>query len=376
MFGYAIGTLKRGAKKSYYSHTYTPTDAIIFLTYRCTSRCTACNIWKRPVKIENELTWEQWLPILENLKKNDIKNIELFGGDALLRKELLLNMIQYCTDNGIGTFMPTNSSSLTQVTVQGLVDAGLGTVYLSLDEVPEIGESIRGVKRHFDRVTKSIESFKNARGNSSTPRISCITTVSGMNYKYLEQLIDVSHKAGADEHMIGSISEFTTDAVNKSGVNGILPSPYFMPTDDKSHAYSKEEAKEFLEIISRIWKNRQNLHPMSIDMTNIRGVVDVDNLTELTYPYQACLFATTQVIISPYGNILPCLYYKNYHLGNITKQDLSEIWGNEEHRKFCKQQQRDRIPLCNHCSIKFYHKPFLPSMKDVAKAAVEKITNL
>ncbi len=376
MFEHAIATIKRGIKKSYYSYTYTPTDAIIFLTYRCTSRCATCNIWKRPVKIEEELTWEQWLPILENLKKNNIKNVEMFGGDALLRKELLLNMIQYCTDNGIGTFMPTNSSSLTMATVQGLVDAGLGTVYLSLDEVPEIGESIRGVKRHFDRATKSIESFKKARGNSSAPRISCITTVSRMNYKYLEQLVDVSLKAGADEYMIRSISEFTTDAVNTSAVNGILPSPYFMPTDDKSHAYSKEEAKEFLEITSRIWKNRQNLHPMSIDMTNIRGVVNIDSLTELTYPYQTCLFATTQVVISPYGNILPCLYYKNYHLGNITKQDLTEVWGNEKHRKFCKQQQQDKIPLCNHCSIKFYHKPFLPSMKDVARAAVEKITTL
>lgn len=373
MFEYAVRTLKTGAKKSYYSHTYTPTDAIIFLTYRCTSRCTACNIWKRPVKIEDELTWKQWKQVLSKLVKNNIKSIEMFGGDVLLRKELLLNMIQFCTDNGIGTFMPTNSSSLTKETVQGLVDAGLGTIYLSLDEVPEIGESVRGVKRHFDRVIKSIASFIDARGNSSTPRVSCITTVSKMNYKYLEQLMDVSHKAGADEHVIRSISEFTTAAVNRSEVNGVLPSPYFMPTDDKSHAYNKKEAAEFLEIINRIWKNRQQLHPMSIDMTNLRGIVNIDNLTKLTYPYQTCLFATTQVVISPYGNILPCLYYKNYHLGNIIMQDLSAIWGNEKHRAFCSQQQRDKIPLCNHCSIKFYHKPFLPSVKDVTRSVIEKI---
>ena len=114
MFEYTIETLKRGVEKSFHSYTHTPTDAIIFLTYRCTSRCTACNIWKRPVNIEEELTWEQWEPILENLANNNIKNIEMFGGDALLRKELLLKMIQFCTDHGIGTFMPTNSSSLTK----------------------------------------------------------------------------------------------------------------------------------------------------------------------------------------------------------------------------------------------------------------------
>lgn len=124
MFEYSIATLKRGASKSYHSYTYTPTDAIIFLTYRCTSQCKACNIWQRPVNIDEELTWEQWLPILENLAKNNIKSIEMFGGDALLRKDLLLKMIKFCTDNGIGTYFPTNSSSLTEKTVQGLVEIG------------------------------------------------------------------------------------------------------------------------------------------------------------------------------------------------------------------------------------------------------------
>jgi len=372
MFEYAISTLKRGAKKSYYSYTYSPTDAIIFLTYRCTSRCAACNIWKRPVNIDEELTWEQWQPILEDLAKSDIKNIEMFGGDALLRKDLLLKMIRFCSDNGIGTFLPTNSSSLTEETVRGLVDAGLGTIYLSLDEAPGIEESIRGVKRHFDRVTKSIELFKKLRGDSHKPRISCITTVSSMNYRYLETLVDVAHKAGVDEHMIRGISEFTNEAVEISDVNGIVPSPYFMPTDDKSHAFSEEQATEFLDILSRIWKGRAKYHSMSIDMTNLRDV-GVKDLMQLTYPHQTCVFATTQVVISPYGNVLPCLYFKNYHLGNIVHHDLSEIWGNKDHRLFCEQQQRNEIPLCDHCSIKFYHKTFLPSLKDVTRAAMEKI---
>lgn len=374
MFNYAISTLKRGVKKSYHSYTYTPTDAIIFLTYRCSSQCAACNIWKRPVKIDEELTWEKWQPILENLVKNNIKNVEMFGGDALLRKDLLLNMIQFCTDNGIGTTFPTNSSSLTEETVERLVDAGLGTIYLSLDEVPDIGESIRGVKRHFDRVIRSIELFKKKRGNLKRPRISCITTVSSMNYRYLEELMNIAYESGVDEYMIRGISEFTTGAVTKSAVNGILPNPYFMPTDEKSHAYSDEEASEFLDILSRVAKNRRKYQPMNINMVTVRGVSHHD-LVQLTYPRQKCVFATTQVVISPFGNVLPCVYYSGYHLGNINKQNLSEIWGGKKHHVFCEQQQSAGIPLCNECSMKFDHKPFLPSVKDVARAAIDKIIN-
>jgi len=370
---YTLNRLKQAARNSYWSHTYTPTDAIIFLTYRCTSQCKACNIWQREVKIEDELTWEQWTPILENLAKNNIKSIELFGGDALLRKDVLVKMIRFCTENNIYTFFPTNSSSLTEKTVEDLVDAGLGTIYFSLDEVPDIGESIRGVKRHFERVTKSIQLLRNARGEAKRPRIVCITTVSSMNYHHLDTLADIAYETGADEYEIHGISEFTTKAVAASAVDGILPDPYFMPTDDKSHSFSDKQARELLVILQRIRKEKDKYQPMSVTMANLDGL-KAENLTELFYPHQTCLFATTQVVISPYGNVLPCLYYKDYHLGNLKNHDLSDIWGSEKHKVFCKQQRKNQIPLCDHCSNKYYHKPFIPVAKDVTRDIFRKLT--
>lgn len=370
---YTLNRLKQAVRNSYCSHTYTATDAIIFLTYRCTSQCKACNIWQREVKIDDELTWEQWKPILENLAKNNLKSIELFGGDALLRKDLLVEMIRFCTDNNIYTFFPTNSSSLTEKTVEDLVDAGLGTIYFSLDEVPEIGESIRGVKRHFERVTKSIRLLKKVRGDLKRPRIVCITTVSSMNYHHLETLAEIAYETGADEYEIHGISEFTTKAVEASAVNGILPEPYFMPTDDMSHSFTEEQAGELLGILRRIRHEKNKYHPMSLTMANLEGL-NVENLTELSYPHQTCLFATTQVVISPYGNVLPCLYYKDYHLGNLKNRDLSDIWGNKEHKIFCEQQRKNWIPLCDHCSNKYYHKPFIPVVKDLTREIFQSIT--
>jgi len=375
MFEYTISSLKRGIEKSYYSYTYTPTDAIIFLTYRCTSRCKACNIWQRPVKIEDELIWDDWLPILKNLAANKVKSIEMFGGDALLRKDLLIKMIQFCSDNGMDSYFPTNSSSLKDETVKELVDAGLSTIYFSLDEVPEIGESVRGIKRHFDRTTKCIQQFQNARGDSGKLNISCITTVSSLNYKYLESLAEYAQQAGADEYLIRGISEFTTDSVATSAVNNIKPEPYFMPTDNKSHAYTTEQAEEMLGILNRIKKTKEHYGEMIVSMENMENLT-TQNLTTLTYPKQTCLFATTQVVISPYGNVLPCLYYKDYHLGNVKSQDLIKIWGNEKHRQFCQAQQNNQISLCDHCSIKFYHKPFIPTLRDVTHNAFNKIAGI
>lgn len=353
----------KGTRNSIWSATYRPGHAIIFLTYRCTSRCSACNIWQRPVNKSEELTWEQWQPILENLASSGLRSVELFGGDALLRKPLLLEMIRFCTANDIATFFPTNSSSLTKNIVGDLIDAGLGTVYLSLDEVPEIGTSIRGVKRHFERATKGIAQFVEARGGQKSPRISCITTVSSLNYQHVPDLLRVAHEAGADEYMVRAISEFTNLAVAQSSVEGIAPSPYFMPTDERTHAFNREQARECLSMVADLKSRRSEFAPMSIDTTNIDGLTEA-NLENLEYPRQECVFATTNVVISPYGNVLPCLYYKNYHLGNLRRDSVKNIWGNSQHRKFCDAQRNGEIPLCDQCSIKAYHKTLGTLVKD------------
>jgi radical SAM protein with 4Fe4S-binding SPASM domain len=112
---------------------------------------------------------------------------------------------------------------------------------------------------------------------------------------------------------------------------------------------------------------------MSIYMANMEGR-NVKDFTELNYPHQTCLFATTQVVISPYGDIQPCLYYKDYQLGNLKNHVLSDIWGNGKHKLFCEQQRKHKIPLCDHCGNKYYHKPFVPVMKDLTRDIFRKIT--
>lgn len=368
-----VKDLKRSVVYSACARDFKPLGAIIFLTYRCTSQCVACNIWQRPVEIEREMTTEQWKAILRSLAEAGVKDVELFGGDALLRKELLIDIISECRHLGMNTFFPTNSSSLTENTIESLVDAGLGTVYLSLDEAPSTDSEIRGVKRHSDRVIKALGRFRRIRGERKAPRISCITTVSRLNSEHLEELLGVSSEAGADEHMLRGFSEFTNQTVEVSAVNSIYPSPYFMTTDEKTHACNMQEARKLKETLKRIRKNASRWAPMTIDMTNIEDLSQAD-IASLRYPDQKCMFAATQVIISPYGNILPCLYYKNYHLGNAMTEPISSVWGNDAHRSFCKQQFANEIPLCTHCSIKLYHRPFYPALKNAGLRIIRKVS--
>ncbi|MCK4818166.1 radical SAM protein, partial [bacterium] len=132
------------------SHRVQGIDALIFLTYRCTSRCKTCNMWKRKTaNIKAELGWKQWKNILVDMKNYGVKSIEIFGGDALLRKDIIFEIIKFCTAHGIDTYFPTNSILMDEETAKKLVDAGLGTIYFSLDDIYKESDRIRGVNDSF-----------------------------------------------------------------------------------------------------------------------------------------------------------------------------------------------------------------------------------
>ncbi len=365
--------LWKGIKNSYYSATFRPFGAIVFLTYRCTSQCKACNIWQRPVHMPDELNWEQWQTIFENMAKNGVKSVELFGGDALLRKDLLCDMIRFCRDHNMATYFPTDSSSISQELADELVEAGLENIYFSLDETSAIEGQVRGVKRHESRVKASIARLKAARGDNKYPRITCISTISNMNYRYIFQFASIARDAGADNFEVRGLTDFRTQSLAESMVNGVPPDPYFTATNSKQHAFSPSQANELLRMLETLWRMRDEYSPLHVQMTNMQGI-EQQNLTEMVYPSHDCHFCTNYVVVSPYGDVMPCPYFNKYELGNLLQDDLKDVWGNDKHRHFCDKQKKDEIDLCRYCSIKHYHKGFADSSKEVLWLAGKKVS--
>jgi len=358
----ASDILVDATRSSLHARSYTPESAIIFLTYRCTSRCNTCNIWQRPEEPQRELTWSQWRPVMEQLAASSIKAVELFGGDALLRKDVLVEMIRFCAANDILTYFPSNASALTRATVEALVDAGLHTIYLSLDEVPEIEGQLRGVTRHFDRVKNAIELIHEVRGTRGNPRIECITTVSSANWRHVPALLEFSRQSGVDAHHIRGLTEFPKQALQESVINGIAPEPYFQTVDGESHLLSLDDARQFVVMLDGIRKRVADYAPMSVIFETLEGLTP-EQLSRGEYLDHDCHFAASHVVLSPFGEVLPCLYYNKYVLGHLPEQQLADVWGNASHREFCSAQRKGELPMCNHCSIKSVHLPLWETVK-------------
>lgn len=346
-------------------------DSIIFLTYRCTSQCKTCNIWKWPSAQEKELSWDEWRKILTKLKNYGIKTVELFGGDALLRKDIIFKMIDFCSKNGIKTYFPTNSILLDRETAKNIVVSGLNTLYFSLDDVGLDNDRIRGVNDTFLKVKSALENVAEARKSGNNPKIVICTTISKMNYNHFPKIIAFLKQYPVDAVYPRVLGEFSHDNINNSVVDGIKPDPFFVSTEGESHKLAENELKDFVKVVRTI-KNEGSGNPY----INLRAFYEKDrNISrEEMGNIKKCRICSTLITINPYGDVIPCLFFRDYVLGNLVKGDFKNIWGNEKHKIFVLSQRVNDIKICGECISRAYYPSFWESIIYYKTRLFEKIT--
>lgn len=344
--------------------------AMGFLTYRCTSRCRTCTIWKRDAGTRgSELSREQWLVVLERLNCYGIRDFELFGGDALLRDDAIFDVIRYCSDHDIDTYFPTNSISCDRQTVRKLVEAGLGTIYLSLDDLGDNNDGIRGVDGTFGRVKAALEAFVAERGSRCTPHIIVCTTVSNLNYRNFPKIVDFLDGYSVDALYPRPLGEFDPENVLASRIGDLEPEPYFMSSDGQSHLLASEEYSELDAIFGRY---RSRSHGTYVNLF-AHYLATKETYTKGIYPLKHCHVATLLVTINPNGDVVPCPFFRTYTIGNLARQDLSDIWGNERHRRFIDLQQDERLPICRNCNMRLFYPSLSEKFGFYVRRALDKI---
>ncbi len=338
-------------KREYDCHTIHAKDAIIFLTYRCTSRCKTCNIWKWGQIDNEELSWNEWKKILVKMRDYGIRTVEIFGGDALLRKDVIFKMIDFCSLNDITTYFPTNSILLDKETAENLVKAGLNTLYFSLDDIGLDNDKIRGINDTFSKVKGALENIVNERKTSKTPKIIICTTISKLNYNHFEDIVEFLSHYPVDAIYPRVLGEFTQENIESSSIDGISPKPFFVSTQGVSNRLSQDEYEEFRKIIKKLKKTSKKpyINFRAFDETDENVIINGDSNID------RCLMCATVPIISPSGKLFPCLSFRGYELGDLIKDDLSIIWGNDKHKKFVAMQREQQIPICKNCISRCYY---------------------
>lgn len=360
-----VGEFRSLALREFDFYKKTPRVATMFLTYRCDSKCKTCNMWQRDQteEIGKEIDFDTWKVIIDKLVEAGIKIAEPFGGNALLRKELLVSVLKYLYQKGISIHLPTNQIGLDDEVAEAIVRY-VDTVYLSNDGLGNEQDLVRGVEGASrlaeDAIEKILRLRKKIHDRPNQLRIVCNCTVSKYNISSIENVASYALTKGFDEIDFEYAGEFEKEAVESSKILGITPYAQYMRQGDSILANKEEAAiiKESLVNIKRRYKD-SSIYVQTINIDSL----SLKNLYEGTIPHKKCYIERTEVTIDPYGNIVICPFITNYVLGNLASQSFDCIWDNQKQRIFREAQNSGRLPMCRSCILGVQRNPsFMKSL--------------
>lgn len=125
------------------------------VTPHCNLNCRHCYATSLYRGNQTELSTEEMMCILENLCRLPVANIGMFGGEPLLRKDLV-QIVQQCAHKNSNPYIITNGLLLTQDRLESLIEAGLKGVAVSIDGASE--ETYSYIRRgsDFGVVTRNV----------------------------------------------------------------------------------------------------------------------------------------------------------------------------------------------------------------------------
>ena len=122
-----------------------PLALLAEVTHRCPLRCPYCS---NPLALERagvELDTETWRRVLSEAAALGVLQVHFSGGEPLARRDLAL-LVGHATALGLYSNLITSGIGLDGARLQGLVEAGLEHVQLSIqDSDPMAGDRVAGL---------------------------------------------------------------------------------------------------------------------------------------------------------------------------------------------------------------------------------------
>ncbi|MFZ2024816.1 MAG: radical SAM protein [Microgenomates group bacterium] len=284
------------------------------ITYRCNSRCTICNIWKKPYK--KELTLSE---IHDFFKKNTFFTwVNLTGGELILRNDLVSICKTILTTQKHLLFLnfPTNGLLTERIVNQVKEILELKPphflVSVSLDGPESLHDQLRGIKGNWKHAITTYTQLKALRSS----RFDCYFGMTISNYNFMT--IEQTYRELKNE----------IPSLKRSDI-------HFNIAHQSSHYYGNEE--KHLTLSSAMIKSISEFNQKKpFAWTKIAWIERIYQrliqkyITTKKTPI-SCRSLSSSIFIDPYGNIFPCSMW-NQPLGNIKKNkgNLMTMWNDKK----------------------------------------------
>ncbi|MFH0819103.1 MAG: radical SAM protein [Patescibacteria group bacterium] len=309
------------------SYTITPEFVSLILTMKCNFHCQSCSIWQKTN--HDELNESAWKNIIEQLKINLKPEtfIELNGGEALLRKDLVIFCIKELKKHFYKVVLNTNGLLINQELLNELKLSSLDAIKLSLYSLNSKNHNdLRGHENAYEHAINAVKLI-----NKSEIDLEIGLLITSKNISEAPKLIQYLQTLPKTSIILQPLDEKVESVESKKQNSNNLIS-YLWPTP--------EQVKIFIDWVL---KNRSHIKNPAV---NIKVIRDYYLHPESVLKYR-CFAGQRNLVIYPNGDVSFC--FKHSVIGNPTKQNLISILQNAKEKrraiKHCKKYCR--IIGCN-----------------------------
>ncbi|MCB1440435.1 MAG: heme d1 biosynthesis radical SAM protein NirJ [Nitratireductor sp.] len=315
------------------------------LTRRCNLRCRHCYTTSADVDFPGELSNEQAIGVLEDLKSFGIPALILSGGEPMSRFDFF-ELAERARELDFRYLaLSTNGTKLTGENAKRVAGLGFDYVGISLDGIGTVNDWFRGVEGAFKDALRGVRECK-ALG----VKVGLRFTITEDNQHTLPAMLDLCENEGVDKFYLSHL--------------------VYAGRGDKNRGEDTERARTRNAmdlLIERGWDAVASGKPLEI----VTGNNDTDAVYFLQWVEEN--FSPEQVAhvrshleawggnssglgvanIDPTGKVHPDTYWSDYTVGNVKDAPFSQWWnGKDPMLATLRQRPRPLKGRCGACSYK------------------------
>ena len=267
------------------------------LTKKCNLHCPHCYM-EAGRKAADELTTQECLGLIDEMKALGTEMLILTGGEPLLRKDIY-EIARYASDHGIWVVMGTNGVLITDRVAEKMLECGVKGVGISIDSLdPAKHNSFRGGP---DAWEYSVRALDICRAHGLEVLVQ--TTIMGMNYDEIPRMIEFARDKGAWSFNL-----------------------YFLVQTGRGQEMNDLSAVRTEEMLSHLVDVQDQYKPMLVRSKcapHFKRISYEKGLGGLESG--GCMAGTEYCRITPEGDVTPCPYMTVVG-GNVRERSFTEIW--------------------------------------------------
>ncbi len=325
-----------------------PFFAVWNFTNRCNLACKHCYQDSEHSALDDELTLEEKLELVDQMGRAYMPMLALSGGEPTISPDLV-PVLERAKSYGVHTTIATNGTTMTDRLAGELAEAGLRYVEISLDSVePERHDAFRGVKGMWEKTIAGAKRVVQTEGL----RLGIAMCVHQGNFHEVRDMITFAEDLGAS-----CFAHFN-----------------FIPVGRGLKMVSGDITPEQREQLLAILNEKMQEGGMGVISTAPQlgrvcqaGAALKDGRTSCSHAGSGsgvkarvvakylggCGAGRTYICVEPNGDITPCVYMPQRVMGNIRQTSLLDIFRNSVFWKILNDRDH-RLHHCEVCTFKHY----------------------